>query len=185
MSEFSGRCDLFDHISMEKMYPSSNNQNVLISDEMECFKIFKEKTKGVIYQYKTVSLSKKNIKFFLENDKNLYFDGEKYHYFSREFKTLKSLNNYGYRFKKEIYFETLLDLIPYYPYVIAMGAFCEGNEYVVISEKSEIEMREESNLEYGIISDSLNYFRKELQNHYIEVVNKYFSKGDLNEMPDK
>ena len=57
MSKFSGKCDLYDHIMMEKTYPDSKNPNILISNELECFEIFKKRTGGKLYQHLKIELT--------------------------------------------------------------------------------------------------------------------------------
>jgi hypothetical protein len=56
MSKFSGKCDLYDHVMMEKTYPDPNNKNILVSDELECFEIFKKRTGGILCQSRKVKL---------------------------------------------------------------------------------------------------------------------------------
>ena len=56
MSRFSGKCDLFDHMCMEKHRTKDGSDkkedlekaSVLYSDPVECFEIFKKKTGGVL-----------------------------------------------------------------------------------------------------------------------------------------
>lgn len=175
MSKYSGQYDLADAISMEKTYPSPQNPNILISDEMECFEIFKKRTGGVIYQSIPVELTKKNINFFLKTDKNLDKNTEnEYTYYSRTFKTLKELNKFGYYIKKPIKFDTLLDIIPYYPYTIALSYCKPEGEYVVISRESRITASENESYYYGYEYSSASYYREQLQKHYIEIVKKYY-----------
>lgn len=191
MSKFSGRCDLYDHMLMEKMYPSESNPNILEADEFECFEIFKKRTNGVIYQHQKVEVTENNQDFVAANCKQFEITTQtitvpdrrckgrvrvtklySYTYYGKEYPTLKELN------KKEVYitipikFETILDLIPYYPYVISFCASDAEGETVYIANKSETDYRVESCLKYGSSLEFIYYFRKILQNHYIEVVNR-------------
>ena len=162
MSIWSGKCDLADHISMMKHRTKDGSDKkedldkarVLYSDDMECFEIFKKRTGGVIYQQVKLELTKFNIdkeieinehleKFVNENGKTIY------KYYGQEFKTLKSLNKYGYYIKKEIHFQTLLDIIPYYPYIVTICCSNEGKETVVISSESFVESEYMEHREYG------------------------------------
>ena len=63
MSRFTGKCDLYDHIMMEKVYPMnpSSKYSPLTSDELECFRIFKERTQGKLYQHFKLKLTPWNI----------------------------------------------------------------------------------------------------------------------------
>lgn len=191
MSKFSGRCDLYDHILMEKMYPSESNPNILESDEFECFEIFKRRTGGVIYQHQKVEVTEANQDFIAANCKQFEiitqtitapdrrckgrFKVKKlytYNYYGKEYLTLKELN------KKEVYipvpikFETILDLIPYYPYVISFCASSPEGETIYIANKSEIDYHVDSCLKYGHSLEFVYYFKKILQNHYVEVVKR-------------
>ena len=120
MSIYSGKCDLADHLSMMKHRTKDGSDkkedlekaSVLYSDEMECFKIFKERTDGKIYQHKTITVTPWNYDEVerLTNgvfkaiphtevvaDKRLK-SGQRekttytYEYWGHEYKTLKELN---------------------------------------------------------------------------------------------
>lgn len=193
MSLFSGKCDLCDHIMMMKTYPKESNPNVLVSDEKECFEIFKARTGGQIYQYIKVPVTRRNIDFLIKASEkrspgsawNLKVEevenpktGKKqtrYHYMGETYKTLASLNQHGYYYTKTIAFDTLLDIIPYYPYTISMMTSSDGKETVFISTKSFVDFEEEERLEYGYESEMGRYYRKHLQDHYIEVCHRYFN----------
>lgn len=183
MSKFSGKCDLYDHIMMMKHYPKADNPNILVSDEMECFELFKEVTNGVIYKGINIEVNEYNQKLVSELCE--YFTFEElpkpsprhkqryvYKYFGEEM-TLKQLNKRGVYIAIPIHFETLLDIIPYYPYIVVC-AFCkDGKESITISSKSFVDSQIEDALKFG----RLPYidYKKELQNHYKEVVNRHFN----------
>lgn len=199
MSGFSGRCDLYDHIMMEKMYPSENNSNLLISDEMECFKIFHEKTGGVIYQKFPLELNEFNIdaEISFHNNPQILHKIEHvehipdkrvksgirtkvyytYMYYGKEYKTLKDLNRRVYYATKEIHFRNIIDLIPYYPYTIAIACCTRDNgKYIEIADTSEIEDRYASYRKHGNDPKYLEHYTQQLQDHYIEIVNKYYKE---------
>ena len=195
MSQFSGKSDLADTIFMQKMYPMypDNPNSPLTSDEMECFNIFKEKTGGKIHQHFKLELNEYNIDSEIKrvNNSNLlsavtvYETNSKdsknstvYKYWGKEFRSLKELNKKGYYATKTIYFDTLLDLIPYYPYTVSfLSGGEDGKLFVVISGQSYVDVQEEEARKYGYDNQMVAHYRKSLQEHYIEVVNKHY-QGD-------
>jgi hypothetical protein len=196
MSQFSGKNDLADTIFMQKMYPMyPNNENSpLISNEMECFNIFKEKTGGVIHQHFKLELSESNIDFEIKNinnpkilskrevphedDKNHTKPKYVYIYWGKEYNSIKEINKKGYHATKSIRFNTLLDIIPYYPHIVSfMSGGEDGKLFVVISGQSYVDHQEEEARKYGYKNEMTVYYRNRLQEHYVEVVNKYFKEG--------
>ena len=200
ISIYSGKCDFYDTLSGQGGWFDKNgnsinfndpNVRVLYSDEMKDFIAFKEKTKGVIYQYKKVEATKFNIDELIKNNEflkkieTIYLDKKgkerkkvEYEYFGTIYKTLNKLNkDGGVLFKKEIKFDTLLDLIPYYPYLVSrMFTDRDKKLNVSISTKSYVDEMEDDNLTFrGNISEFNNQYRKELQDHIVEVVNKYYN----------
>jgi hypothetical protein len=194
MSQFSGKSDLADTIFMQKMYPMhpGKDNSPLISDEMECFNIFKEKTGGKIHQHFKLELNEYNIDYELQqvNNPNLlskvriydmlpdgnFADREVYTYWGKEYKSLKEINKKGYYATRTIHFNTLLDIIPYYPYIVSfMSGGEDGKLFIVISGQSYVDHQEEEARKYGYSNEMTNYYRKSLQEHYVEVVKKYFS----------
>lgn len=183
MSKFSGKCDLCDHIMMMKSHPKADNHNVLVSDEMECFELFKQATGGVIYKEIQIEVNEYNQKFI--SDLCDYFTFEpipkiserhkqrySYKYFGQEM-TLKQLNKEGVHVAVPIHFETLLDIIPYYPHIV-ICAFCQdGKQQITISGKSFVDTQIEDALKFGRFP-YVDY-KKELQKHYIDVVTRYFN----------
>lgn len=201
MSAMSGKCDLLDHILMEKMYDLGNIKK---SDELECFNIFKQKTGGVIYQMIKVPFTEWNFDKFAEIEKakeNTTYKLEKKveyldvpdkrcksgfrkvedvtycaDYFGRvvEAKTIEELNKQvNYYFRKEIKFDTIFDILPYYPYIVSTAYSNHNKEYIVISNKSFVESEFEDLLKGGYISGMYNYYKKDLQAHYKELIDKY------------
>jgi hypothetical protein len=197
MSQFSGKSDLADTIFMQKMYPMypGKENSPLTSDEMECFNIFKEKTGGRIHQHFSLELSESNIDFEIKNVNNprilskrevIREDGDNntkpkyvYIYWGKEYNSLKEINKKGYYATKSIWFNTLLDIIPYYPYIVSfMSGGDDGKLFVVISGQSYVDHQEEEARKYGYINSMTNYYRTALQDHYVEVVDNYFSGGN-------
>lgn len=190
---FSGKADLYDTIMMQHFRTKSGSDkkedlekaNGYYSDELECFNEFRKKTGGVIYQHQEIKVTEQNqdlvaklnndfkiIELPLEENqrKHRYI----YFYFEKEYKTLKELNKKGIFITKEIHFNTILDLIPYYPYIVTMSSSSNGKMTVYISQESFIDTEERRWLNVGIESTMPSYYRKKLQEHYIEVVQRYY-----------
>ena len=200
MSIYSGKCDLADHIFMLKHRTKDGSDKkedlekarVFYSDELECFNIFKEQTGGVIYMWRAIEATKYNLdliasmnpffKYFKQdtltekgNKKTIYT----YEYFGTEYKTLAQLNKRGVIVQTPIYFNTLLDIIPYYPYIITSLCSSNGKTKCVISDRSYVETEYEAHLQGGYDSiEMANHYRKELQDHYRDVVLRYFDPAD-------
>lgn len=202
MSTFSGKCDLYDHIMMEKHRTADGSDDpqklkeaqVLYSDELECFEIFKQKTGGVIHQHKLITVTEQNQMMVAEKCDQFevieYFDevpdkrkkgGYRtivtytYRYWGRDYDTLKELNKHGVYITIDIHFNTILDLIPYYPYIIAMSYGSKDSEYVVISKKSFVLQERDEMYDYGYDSKMWEGYNKKLQDHYREIVLRYFN----------
>ena len=156
MSRWSGKCDFADHIAgIGGWYDRDGNPvefgqkgvSVYYSDELKDFRAFKEKTGGVMYQHKRIkNIDEWNQKFIKDHcpgfnyvehvnkiaDKRCksgvreekYFT---YTYFGQEY-TQKEINKKGVYITVEIHFDTLLDIIKYYPY-IEMTSFESENDF--------------------------------------------------------
>ncbi len=160
---------------------------ILYSDEMECFNIFKEKTHGIIYQRVKVPISKYNLHAIanasegdlkiVEAKKGSGRRGYIYEYLGKEYKTLNALNKEGVYFKKEIKFDSILDLIPYYPYIVAFAFADNDSAHIEISLKSYVDEAYDVGLRYGVIPTStFEHYKKCLQEHYLDVVFRYFNE---------
>jgi len=199
MSKFSGKCDLFDHIAGQGGWFNKEGQpvkfgeegvGVYYSDEFLDFEAFKKKTGGVIHQHHKIKVDEYNQEFvkehckFFDYKKHVWQDPDKrckcgfkevitytYIYYDKKY-TLKELNKRGVYIETDIHFDTLLDLIPYYPYIVSCAA-CDGDkQYVVISKESFVDSEFKEHLQYGWIS-GVDY-KKKLQEHYLEVCRDYF-----------
>jgi hypothetical protein len=205
MSKFSGKCDLYDHISgLGGWYDKDGNQvqfgqegvGVYYSDEYKDFLAFKEKTGGVIHQHIKVIVDEYNQdevekklpdSFKVLRHKELVEDkrckeGKKevttytYIYYNKEYKTLKELNKHGVYVTIDIHFDTILDLIPYYPYIVSMCCYSEDKAVVYISDESFVIEERNRHYKNGYFSNFWEHYTKELQNHYIDIVNEYFKE---------
>ena len=180
MSKFSGKCDLYDHVMMIGCKGTGENMT-----EMEKFELFKQRTGGKIYQNKKLILTTSNIDDEIKvinnseilrkekiNGRWIYF------YYGKMFSSLKTLNNYGYYSKVELYIDSLIDLVPYYPYIIAASCSTSDNEYIVISNDSYPKQRLQEpwyklySLENN--SDILSHYQDELRKELIRVVKEYY-----------
>ncbi len=198
MSKFSGKCDLYDHIAgMGGWFDKDGNPvkfgdpnvHVYYSDEWLDFLAFKEQTGGVLHQHRKITLTpwnhedvKKLCKEFdYQEHTRIVLDkrvknGQReekyltYTYYNKEY-TLKELNKKGIWITIDIHFDTLLDLIPYYPYIVSMA--CGGTVY--ISQQSFVDEELEDHLDGGWYSDFWQHYKKELQEHYQEVVLEYYN----------
>ena len=196
MSRVSGKCDFFDHLSFEKMVPKEGNPNVLVSDIMECFKILKRKTGGVIYQHEHLKVDLYNQKMIEElcddfkviEHKEEVKDLRKksgvrtkttytYEYWGRTYNTLKELNKHGgVCVKVPIHFDNLVELLPYFPYLISASACNEDSETIFISKESFVEREFKDHLRYGLDSSSMrDHYRKELALLYRDVILTWFN----------
>lgn len=192
-----GKYDLYDHICMEKTYlQDPNNPNSpLVSDIMECFDVFKERTGGVLYQHYKVEVNDFN-KFQIEKkcpflnimkhtsikEDKRYKDSKKeiitysYKYYDKEYNSLKELNKKGVYITREIKFDNIFELIPYFPYIIASMSYHDGKEVIFISKKSYIDKRYKEDIKYGNDGDYWNhYYRKTLADITKNIILKYFS----------
>lgn len=202
MSQFSGKCDVADLIQGLAGWRDKNGNKVdntysgpRYGDEWEDFLVFKKKTKGLLHQHKKVVVSEWNQKDvkercpqfdFIEHtkiikDKRLK-SGEReekyftYTYYGKDYSSLKELNKKGVYITIDIKFETLLDLIPYYPYTVSVCAGDKNGMYIVISDKPwPIKSRDESLKDGGRLFDVWQDYSKNLQEHYREVVLKYYN----------
>ena len=204
MSRFSGKCDLYDHIMMYKHRTAEGSDKkedlekarVLYSDEMECFKIFMERTGGILYQHKRLKVDEFNQSFIekkclsfkvISNTEQVpdkrsktgykWKTTQTYEYYGREY-TLKEINKRGVFITTEIHIKTLLDLIPYYPYIVSMCASNKDKETIYISDRSYAESEYDEHLQHGWESNMIHYYRDKLQDHYREVVLRYYNPGN-------
>ena len=185
MSKFSSKCDLYDHIMM-----LGGNSNDSIEAELRCFEIFKQRTDGHIYQNYQVVVSENNQSFV--KDHNPWFNftereivkkdsrtktGERkekkftYTYLEQTFDSLKKLNEFGVFVQVPIQFDSVLEIIQFYPYLVGMMTSDSEKEKITITQTSYPLMRFKESMAIGGISswDCEEYYRKKLQQHYMEV----------------
>ena len=203
MSIYSGKCDLYDHIAGTAGWYDRNGNPVKFgdenvggayySDEMKDFLEFKKRTGGVLYQNKETTVDlwnqyevAKRCKGELEITKHIEEiedkrckDGIKtkatytYKYWGKEYKTLKELNKHGVYVTVEIRFNTILDLIQYYPYIVCASFYSEGKEIVFISKESFVDYEYNHAVENGWFPSLRDHYKNKLQQHYLEVCKNY------------
>lgn len=201
MSRFSGKCDLADHVMMEVMRNAKGElydftrDSVGYSDPYECFLKFKEATGGVIYQSVVIpEVNRFNADFVAKkvNDFNIIEHSEEvpdkraktgkrvkkyrtYEYFGKPI-TLKELNKKTHLcYRKKIHFNTLLELIPYFPYIISMCSASEGKEIIYISNRPYYEEEEERAAYFGHEPTMREYYRKALVEFMATCTLKYYN----------
>lgn len=203
MSCFSGKYDLFDAICMRKHRTITGSDkksdleksSVLYNDELECFNIFKQETGGELYQLISVKdINEYNQDFIAKNcffpfkiikhkeerqDKRLKSGFRNvifytYEYCGKSYTKEQLKKASGVSIVKKIKFNTLLDLIPYYPYLVNMQCWNNNKLKIYISKESYVESSINDNLQRGFISPMLEIYKKDLQKHYLEVCKNYF-----------
>ena len=196
MSTFSGKCDLCDTILMlktrgrdgeERSVADPNYHGPLYSDEKECFEIFKKKTNGVIYQHQRLELTPYNLDKEIQKSEGMLKkiktedNGKRkfyYEYNGVRYNSLKALNKKGYYCIREIHFNELLDIIPYYPYIVTIMVSDGGTMKVFISSESYVDTQERESRVYGMNGKFYEHYRNHLQRHYIEVIEQYYNRKD-------
>lgn len=196
MSRFSGKCDLADYIMGKggwydkECTPITFGQkgiNVYYSDEMKDFEAFKKETNGILYQHHKIEVDEYNFKFVKDHcskfdyyeEKNLAKDKRtksgkkeiqyyKFKYWDQEYFSFKKLNKQGVYITTEIHFDTILDLIKYYPYIVT--AACDNK--VFISNRSHVDKNYEENLQFGR-EGFKEFYDQALAKHYFEVCRNY------------
>lgn len=186
MSFVSGKCDIYDLI-----YASCRRNDWEM--KKTAFEIFKEETGGKLYQNLTVELNAWNL------DKEIEYINRP-EYLSKEveviqvpdkrcksgFKTKEKVfvkylgklipleNKPKVCVRKVIYFEDMIDLVPYYPYIVASyGKDVKDGEIicsVTISKESYLDDRYLDNRKLGGDISYLEHYRKNLKEELINTV---------------
>ena len=189
MSRFSGKCDLADDFFMNEELIRKENPELTEVTDMDLFNYFKKVTGGVLYQHYNIEhVTDDNKLFVKEHCENFdYKTVEKttpsgkvkketiYTYYGREY-TEKELKKKGGVFiKLEIHFDTLLDLIPYFPYLITMMTADKDGEIIYITRESYVDTQYKKLLDSGFETKMYDYYKKELQNYTRDITLKYFN----------
>ena len=203
MSMFSGRYDLANHImGLGGWYDKDGNKvtfgqegvGAYYSDELRDFEVFKAKTGGVMYQHVKIDRVDEYNQEFIKQKCNA-FDFERieekipdkrsktgfktkasynYTYYGKKY-SLKEINKKGVYITVEIHFDTLLDIIKYYPYVIGSCSSTNDKMTVFLASESEVDSNYLSSLQHGYESGMKKYYDKALAEHYLTVVNRYYN----------
>ena len=201
MSIYSGKCDLCDFVmGTAGWYDKDGNPvkmgegtGAYYSDEYRDFLEFKKRTGGVLHQHKVLTITPWNhneaMKLcpeleVIEHKKTVPDKRQKsgqreevyytYKYWGKEY-TLKELNKRKVYVTIDIHFDTLLDLIPYYPYLVSMACSNDGKQTIYISSQSFVDEEVDDHLEHGWYSDFWQHYKKKLQEHYQEIVLRYYN----------
>lgn len=202
MSIYSGKCDLADHISGLAGWHDKDgnpvkmgdpNVGAYYSDEWADFLVFKEKTGGILYQdYLICGVDCYNAEFIKAH--NALFDFEKHtekipNKRSKKGYVEKEVYSFTYLNKKytekearklqvtvavKIHFETLVDLIKYYPYIVSFAASDNETMTVHISRESYVDTEYKQLLSHGYESSMKESYDQALAKHYIEIINAYY-----------
>lgn len=205
MSRYSGKFDLADHLSGLGGWFDQDGKPVKFgeasryySDEMLDFIEFKRQTGGVIHQHKKVTVSEWNQEDvknhcpgfnFTKHTRKIPdkrcrsgFREETYYtytYYGKKYGSLKELNKKNVYITIDIHFNTLLDLIPYYPYIVSACSYDSDSNpesCVFISEKPyPIEQRDERLRTGGLIDNSFQHYQRDLIEHFRDVVLEYYN----------
>lgn len=202
MSRLSGKCDLYDHLSMMKHRTKEGSDDpkdlkeakVLYSDIMECFEIFKARTGGVIYQHHKIDkvdqfnrdlvakycgcfkILRHEEEYETKQGKKKTHEVVEYEYYGKKYSE-KEINKKGVWIEIPIKFDNLLELMPYLSYIVAVACCNDGVEHIVISKESYPDEQFDSFLQHGF-EDAVEYYydhRKALAELYKEVVNDYMN----------
>lgn len=96
-----------------------------------------------------------------------------YCYWDKEYDSIKKLNKHGVYVMIDIPFETIFDLIPYYPYIIACHYWSNDNEMVILAKDSFVDETIDKRLGSGWFNkDSIDFqwhYKQELAEHTHEV----------------
>ena len=202
MSIYSGKCDLADHIGgLGGWYNKDGkpidfgdkNTYVYFSDEYRDFLAFRNRTGGMLYQHLKIEVTRWNLDYVKEHCEEFNYtkhieqtpdkrakNGYKekifysYTYWNQEYTSLKELNKKGVYITLTIHFNTLLDLIPYYPYTVTMSCWDNDHEVVYISNQSYV-IKNRNELLVGGYENMWETYNKTLQDHYRKVILTYFN----------
>ena len=185
MSKFSGTSDLYDTIFMHSSF----------SDEDEAFEDFKKKNAGKLFQSCKIALTsfnvdheihKQNEPFLLSktvsvtevSDKRCRSGTRKvenivYHRYGKDYSSLAELNDKApYYATIEIPFDDVLDLVPYFPYRIALMSSNADSMVIYLANESEIDRLERMALAYGYEPKVAQHYRKQLKEYIINYVRR-------------
>lgn len=159
---------------------------------MQDFEAFKKRTKGVIHQHVKIKVDEWNQDYVKAHCKAFDFtkhteqtddkrckSGKKeryyytYTYYGREY-NLKELNKHEVYITKDIHFNTILDLIPYFPYIVSVSAYIDNICKVVVSSESYVESCFKEHT-WDSSDKMCDIYRKSLAKLTQEIVLNYFS----------
>lgn len=203
MSRYSGKCDLADLVFGQGGYFDRDGNQVefgqegvgaYYSDEWLDFLAFKKKTGGVLYQHKNVkvnSYNKEDLKkycpdFDFKEVKHTVIDKRSksgyrdvisyiYTYYGKEYTEQELNTKGGIYIKVAIKFDTLLDLLKYYPYLTSAVIADADKLTVFISDASFVDQEFDGLIKRGCVTTTRDFYNQELSKHYAEVALKYYN----------
>ena len=141
--------------------------------KLEKFNVFKKRTNGKIYQKIPIEVTEFNIDRLIESDPLLEktVEGD-FTFLGKKYRTIRALNRFGYYYKREIKFNSAIDIVQYLPYIIAFMSSDEDGEYIEISELSYPEYSYREHLKYGNFDTAiLDFYNQELIKEYRDTIN--------------
>ena len=197
----SGKCDVLDTLCMMKHRTKEGSDRpedlekarVLYSDIQECFDIWKQRSGGILYQHKKIKEVNQWNQDFIKEHCNAFEiikheekipDTRKksgyrekvtytYKYWGKEY-TAKELNKKGVYITTEIHINNLVEMIPYFPYIVTMHSHSDGKDIMYISDQSYVEEEYDTSLQYGH-ENMRDYYHKHLAELTREIVLNYFN----------
>ena len=173
MSKYTGKCDLYDHVFMIGYHGTTDEMT-----ELEKFEIFKKRTGGVIYTYFPLELTKLNIdnEIKMVNNPDILSKNEdgSYTYFFTKYKKLNQINKRGYYAIKEIHFDDILDLFPYFTHIISSMGSDENTETIYITYQDYNSMKEEEARLLGYERFGTSFMKKYIKEDLIRIIKEYY-----------
>lgn len=203
MSSLSGRCDLLDHINGLGGWYTREGKPVKFGDKdvgayysdiYQDFLVFKKKTNGVMHQHKRIKevnrwnqdFVEKNCPAFKIIEKDHVIPdkrtktGERieteyfYEYYGKLYTDKELKKRGGVYITVDIHFNNLLELAPYFPYIVTCAACDKEKEHIVISNEPWPEEEYNRGLQNGF-EHSRNYYVHKLAEYTRELTLRYFN----------
>lgn len=190
MSTWTGKFDLCDEIMLTGAHYLTRKENEDDLDfEIRCLKLFKERIDDKLYQSFPLELNIFNIDKEIEYVNNPQIlsktehrkivkdrrtkTGERevvyytYTLYGKEFANLKDIPYYAH---KVIPIKSILDLVRYYDYIMAVHSSSDEGDYVQLANESYNDERYVSYRRSGIETDYIEKNKQELIDHYNKLV---------------
>lgn len=144
---------------------------VKIEPTLDCLSFVKEHCPGFDFIPHTTLIKDKRYKNQVRPE--ILFT---YKYFNKIFNSEKEVNKYGIWLYFTIYFDTIFDLLPYFPYEITSLCYNDKHTDIVIAQTSGVENEKLDFFSKGIECEGNYYsYRQKLSKLYRDVFVKYYS----------